>query len=224
MKWPWTGAIERQVEERVEAVLEERGYGDLILAGLEASVSGGTSSVLKTTALEHASGMWARALAAATVTGDRGALTRRVRHMIGRGLIRTGESLFILDVDDGRVRLLPASAFEVMKGWRYRAEVPQPPGDTASKVYNRDAVAHFTWNVDPLQPWAGISPLGSASYGAKLAANTEAKLAEETGAPTALILPIPTDGGAAALDLLRADIRNARGGGRSHRGDFNRVG
>ena len=132
--------------------------------------------------------------------------------MIGRGLIRSGEVLFVLDVDDGQLRLLPASAFEVMAGWRYRAEVPQPPGDTASKVYNRDAVAHFTWNVDPLQPWAGISPLGSASYGAKLVANVERKLGEETGAPTALILPIPTDGGAASLDLLRADIRNAKGG------------
>ena len=28
------------------------------------------------------------------------------------------------------MRLLPASAFEVLKGWRYRVEVPQPPGDS----------------------------------------------------------------------------------------------
>ena len=211
MKWPWDGAIERQVEERVAAVIEERGYGDLILAGLEATVAGDTSSVLRTSALETASGMWARALAAATVTGDRGALTRRVRHMIGRGLIRSGEALFVIDVDDGQVRLLPASAFEVQEGWRYRAEVPQPPGKAASRTYARDAVVHFMWNVDPLQPWAATSPLGSASYGAKLAANTEAKLAEETGAPSALLLPVPTDGGDTSLDSLRNDIRNARG-------------
>ena len=156
--------------------------------------------------------MWARALAAATVTGDRGALTRRVRHMIGRSLIRTGEQVFVIDVDDGQVRLLPASAFEVMEGWAYRAEVPQPPGKSASRTFPRAGVVHFMWNVDPLQPWAGISPLGSASYGAKLAANVEAKLAEEAGAPSALLLPVPTDGGDTSLDSLRADIRNAKGG------------
>ena len=208
MKWPWTGAIER----RVEAVIEERGYGDLILAGLEATVTGATGSVLKTSALETASGMWARVLAGAVVTGDRGALTRRVRHMIGRSLIRSGELLFVIDVQDGQVRLLAASSFEVMEGWQYRAEVQQPPGKSASRTYPRSAVVHFMWNCDPLQPWAGISPLGSASYGAKLAANTEAKLAEETGAPSALLLPVPTDGGDASLDALRADIRNAKGG------------
>ena len=156
--------------------------------------------------------MWARALAGAVVTGDRGALTRRVRHMIGRSLIRGGEIVFIIDVQDGQVRLLPASAFEVMEGWRYRAEVPQPPGKSASRTYPRDQVAHFTWNVDPRQPWAGISPMASAAYGAKLASNVEDKLGEETGAPSALILPFPMDGGDAALDLLRGDIKAAKGG------------
>ena len=208
MRMPWDGMIER----RVEAVIEERGYGDLVLAGLEATVTGDTSSVLKTSALEVASGMWARALAGAVVTGDRGALTRRVRHMIGRSLIRGGEIVFIIDVQDGQVRLLPASAFEVMEGWRYRAEVPQPPGKSASRTYPRDQVAHFTWNVDPRQPWAGISPMASAAYGAKLASNVEDKLGEETGAPSALILPFPMDGGDAALDLLRGDIKAAKGG------------
>ena len=208
MKWPWDGAIER----RVEAVIEERGYGDLILAGLEATVTGDGSNVLRTTALEIASGYWARVLSAATVTGDRGALTRRVRHLTGRSLIRSGEQLFVIDVDDGAVSLLPASAFEVMEGWRYRAEVPQPPGKSSSRIYARDAVVHFMWSCDPLQPWAGISPLGAASYGATLAANTEATLVQETGAPSALLIPVPGDGGDDALALLRSDIRNAKGG------------
>ena len=211
MRMPWTKAIERQVEARVSAVIEERGYGDLILAGIEATVSGASSTILRTTALEAAAGMWARALSAATVTGDRGAFSRRVRHTIGRQLIRTGEQLYIIDVDGARVRLLPAAAFEVMTGWRYRVEVTRPPGGGGSRTYPREAVLHFMWNVDPLQPWAGISPLGPASYGAKLAANVESKLAEETGAPSALLLPIPSDGGDENLDSLRDDIRDAKG-------------
>ena len=207
MKMPWDKLIER----RVSAVIEERGYGDLILAGLEASVTGDASSVLKTSALETASGMWARALSAATVTGDRGALTRRVRHMIGRGLIRSGESVFVIDVDGAGVQLVPVAAFEVMEGWRYRVEVQVPPGGSTSRTYSRDAVLHATWNVDPLQPWIGVGPMASAAYGAKLASNVEAKLAEETGAPSALLVPVPADGGDESLASLRADIRNAKG-------------
>ena len=53
--------IRKYIEKRVAAVVEERGYADLILAGLEARLTGGTSSALKTTALEHASGNVGRA-------------------------------------------------------------------------------------------------------------------------------------------------------------------
>ena len=204
---PWDGMIER----RVEAVIEERGYGDLILAGLEATVSGDASSVLKTSALEAAAGMWARALSAATVTGDRGALTRRVRHMIGRGLIRYGEQLFVIEVEGSAVRLVPAASFDVLQGWRYRVEVPRPTAGSMSRTFPREAVLHATWNVDPVQPWVGIGPMAAAAYGAKLAGNVEAKLVEETGAPSALLIPVPTDGGDDSLDSLRADIRAAKG-------------
>ena len=217
--------LERRVERRVEEVLEERaGYGDLVLSGLESIVSGDTANVLRTTAMESASGMWARALAAATVTGDRGALTRRVRHMIGRSLIRAGEIVFAIRVDAGRVVLDPCSTFEVLPDWRYRVEVPEPGGRFVAATHPREGVCHFIWTSDAREPWRGRSPLGSASLGGRLAANVESKLADETGAPSALILPVPSDGGAPALQQIRQDIAGRQGEGRASRRHVERMG
>ena len=43
--------------------------------------------------------------------------------------------------------------------------------------------------------WRGLSPLALADDTATLAGNLEAKLAEETSAPTGNLLPVPVDGG-----------------------------
>ena len=44
-----------------------------------------------------------------------------------------------------------------------------------------------------------------------MAANAELKLGEESSGPTALLMPVPTDGGAGSLDQLRADVAAAKG-------------
>lgn len=85
-----------------------------------------------------------------------------------------------------------------------------PPGRHTSRLYPCDQVIHFRWNTEPNQPWAGISPLGATSLGATAAANVETKIGEEGGGPTALLLPVPTDG--AQLDDLAGDIKSAKGG------------
>ena len=207
MRWP---SIDRAVEKLVAAVIEKRGYADLILAGLEATVEGSTANVLQTAALETAAGIWARALAASTVTGT-DALTRRVRHLIGRELIRAGEVVLVIEVVDGLVQLVPAASFEVLAGWEYRVEVIAPPGGSISSIVPSDGVLHPMWAVDPREAWRGISPMGAASLGGKLAAQVESKLIEEASTPTAHILPVPADGGATNLTQLRTDIGGAKG-------------
>ena len=57
-----------------------------------------------------------------------------------------------------------------------------------------------------------MAPLAAASLAGKVAANTETRLGEESGAPAALLLPVPQDGGATNLSSLRGDIKGARGG------------
>ena len=82
--------------------------------------------------------MWARALAAADVSGT-DALTRRVRHRIGRDLIRGGESVFEVSTENGTPELLPVAYWEVLAGWRYKLEQTEPPGDTTAKTVAREA-------------------------------------------------------------------------------------
>lgn len=201
-----SGAPDRpRATGRVE---ERQGYGDLLLAGLEATAAGTVADVLRSSALETAAGIWARVLAAAEVSGAP-ALTRRTRRMIGRQLIRAGEVAFLIEVRGGALQLLPVAQFEVLAGWRYRAEVIEPPGSSTSAVYPRAQVLHFTWETDPREPWAGISPLGSARLTATLAANVESKLGQEAGGPVAMLLPVPNDQG---LGTLATDIAAAKGG------------
>ena len=57
------------VDRRVLTVLESRGYSDLVLAGISASVAGSSGDILRTGALEVAASLWGRVLASADVSG-----------------------------------------------------------------------------------------------------------------------------------------------------------
>ena len=194
--WPW-------VKSEIRS-----GYETLLIAGLEATAEGTARNVVATGAAEIAASMWARVLAAATITGTE-ALTARVLHHMGRHLIRDGEAVYVLDTSDG-VTLEAVSQFEVLSGWRYQVEIPRPPAHIVKRTLPRDAVLHVQWAADPSSPWKSIPPLASGL--GKLAAASENKLIEELNTPTAHLIPTPADGGEAALTQLRADIQAAKGG------------
>ena len=204
--------LEAAVETRVAEALEERaGYSDLLLAGLEAHASGSAGNVLRTSAVESAARIWSGALASASVAGGRGALTPGVMALAGRQLVRTGEAVFVIRIAGGRIALDPVAEWEVLGGWRYRVEVLEPPGRSVSRLLPRAGVIHWRWATDPREPWRGVSPMAAAALGAKVAANTETRLSEETSGPVALMLPVPADGGGTGLDQLRSDIAAAKG-------------
>ena len=202
--------LKRFIERRVAAAIEERGYTNLILAGLEATVEGRQGDIQSTSALEIAARMWAGALAGATVSGTE-LLTPRYMAMIGRQIVRAGEIVFAIEVRDGRPMLLPASAWEVLSGWRYRVDLPNPPGETVTRTLQRESVLHAMFAVHPRNPWRGVAPMAVATTGAELAANIESRLRDQAKTPAAVLIPVPEDGGESSLDQLRTDIGNARG-------------
>ena len=138
------------------------------------------------------------------------ALTGRIRHRIGRDLIRHGESVHLIETRSG-LHLVPVSSFDVRRGFRYEVEVGVPLGNIERRNVAADAVLHCQWAQDPLQPWIGMGPL-SASLLADLVVRVEAKSGEDLRTPTAQLVPIPTDGGDTSLDALRGDIAEAKGG------------
>ena len=99
----------------------------------------------------------------------------------------------------------------VSGSWRYDLHFAQPNGTTTKRNVARDGVLHLQWSVSPVHPWEGVSPLAAAPALAKLAALVETKLGEDLSTPTAHFLPTPLDGGAPALDQLRADVAAAQG-------------
>ena len=142
---------------------------------------------------------------------------------MARALIRTGDSLHLLDVDaDGGVKLRPASAWEIRGGhrpeqWVYRATQSSPSGETTT-VRAADSVVHLRYGYDPRRPWRGLGPLQWAAATGVIAGNTELRLGEEAGASVGAFLPVPsgprdpkdpTD----PLAGMRADIEAAKGKG-----------
>ena len=144
------------------------------------------------------------------------AVTPAVLAMIGRELCRTGESMHIIEVRGGTVRLRPAGSWDVRGGpdsedWYVRADLFGPSGNR-TKVVAHAGVVHPRYAVDPTRPWLGVGPLQWATSTGALASNLERRLSEEAGGIVAHVLPVPQDPAEGALDMLRQDIAQARGG------------
>ena len=216
MRWPW-----QEKKEKRESVP----FTDAIVATLAAQ-AGGTEAgdVSGHWALECAAGLYARAFAGATIEADeriKAAVGPRVRALIGRDLIRRGESLHLLSIQGGAVMLTPCGSWDVRGGpdrasWFYRVDTFGPSGNTTNFVPGA-SVVHAQFSHDASRPWHGVSPLGYARQTGALAANLELRLTEETGASVGSFIPIPQDGGPDddpdhdPQAALKADIRAGKG-------------
>ena len=135
--------------------------------------------------------------------------------MIGRSLIRNGEVLFAVEVNDGRVRLIPASSWDVdgdadPGSWRYRLSLSGPSRTETVEVAASEMI-HIRLQVDAEQPWRGISPLASAAIAGRLSAETAQALADEVSGPRGALLPIPVDGSDPTVGSLKSDLKQLRG-------------
>ena len=207
--WPW-GRTERR----------ESSYTDLIVAAAVARAGGALSAAATATgALQACSGMVARSFAAASVEGPdhlvKG-VSPFVLSMVGRAMMRCGESVHVIDIDpDGDVRLLAVSHWDVQgdspeDSWIYRVNLPGP-STTRTRLIPSAGVVHCRYECDQAQPWKGIGPLQSATLAGKLSAETISALSDGESGPRGNLLPLPVDGADPSITQLKADIRNLRG-------------
>ena len=211
----WFRRSEPEIETR-----EAQPFTDAVVAAIVAAAEGVTpGDPGAIAALECAAGLYARAFAGAVVSPASAAqvVTPKVRALIARDLIRRGESVHLIDINNGMLEMLPCGSWDVRGGWRenswwYRVDTFGPSGNDTHFV-PADAVVHARYAVDPARPWYGISPLGWARATGALAANLEQRLGEEAGAPVAHVLPIPQDPGGDddPLAQMRLDLANAKG-------------
>ena len=215
MRWPW------QRRETREAV---GGYTEIIARLIESQAAGTTQQASATAAMEAASGLLSRALAAATVDAPDDiaeAVSPRCLALIGRDLIRAGESLHVVRMSGGRLRLVPCSTWywegdTDPETWTCTATAYGPSGSETWRVPWSSVVFVF-WGSPTARPYHGLGPATWAADTARLNANAEKSLADEAGGPVAALLPVPEgqdagdDDDSDPLAELRRDIGSARG-------------
>ena len=208
--WPFGNKLETRDDS----------YTDTLIASLVSRAQGKTLAVPSATAaLEACAGTVGRGFSASEVAGPEAltrALTPGTLALIGRSLIRTGEVVFLIDTQAGKLRLIPAETHDVEGGpfpdeWEYRLVVGGPSRTVTYDVVPAQSVLHFRYSVDPSTPWLGNSPLAVANLAGKLSAETVNALANESSGPVGRLLGIPVDGADATVEGLKSDIANARG-------------
>ena len=210
MRWPWS----RQPEVR------QGSYTDAAVALLVQAAGGAASGDPNATgALEACAGLYARSFAAATVEPEMPTLTPSVMAMIARALIRRGEIVYQIDVENGRLVLHPVGDCDVRGSadpstWAYRC-VRHGPSRTETTLLSAAEVLHFRYATEPSRPWRGVSPLGWAHRLGDLIGNAETRLSQEASGTVGRVLPMPQDGGdgtdADPNAMLKADLAKASG-------------
>ena len=212
MKLPWTKTENYQ----------DSSYTDALVAALIRQVRGrtaGTALTSETGALESAAGLVGRAFASCEVVGDpmyTRALSPQLMEMIGRSLIRRGDSVFYLDTSGDGLTLLPAQTHSIDGGpmpssWTYDLTLAGPGELKTLKPVPADGVLHFRYACDVERPWRGNAPLGVARGIGELVAEVNTYLVQESGKPRGAFLSTPKDGEDATIEQLKADTKTAQG-------------
>ena len=172
--WPWS---------RPE--IRSSSYTDQVIAQLLASAAGaGDGSALA--AIETASRIWGAGLSSATVSPSNlatRAITPSVLDSIGRSLCRSGESLHVIDVRNGRVALTPTASWTVQgdsdpASWLYLCTLNGPSTSRAITL-PAASVVHVKYAPHPARPWRGRSPMMMAVDTARAAGLLEHATSEE---------------------------------------------
>ena len=169
-------------------------YDGFAVAGLVAQASGSAAIASATGAVQACAGTWARMLSACTA--NVAAVGPALLANIGYDLAIRGESLHILDVDQGgRLRMLRAGYWTVYGGpdpasWRYVATL-NGPTQTTTREYPAEAVAHVVYLPDARRPWWGSAPWQRAPVLASLASEVESALRDEARQPVQSIMAVP---------------------------------
>ena len=214
MKLPWA-------KPKATENYQDSSYTDALIAALVRQVRGrtaGTALTSETGALESAAGLVGRAFMACEVSGDPllvAALSPQIMELIGRSLLRRGDSVFYLDTSDG-LTILPAQTHSIdggpmPSGWVYDVSLAGPGELKTLRPVRAEGVLHFRYGCDVETPWRGNAPLGVARAIGDLMAEATTYLTQESSKPRGSFLSTPKDGEDATISQLKADAKTAQG-------------
>ena len=140
LMWPFS----RHTEDRQAT----GGYTGIISALIEAQAAGTTQQASATAATEAVAGALSRAFADARVDGPADiveALSPRTLAQIGRDLVRVGESLHVIRMSGGRLRLFPSVHLVLARWTRTRPTGFAPPRFTDPLAARHGAYLSRPW-------------------------------------------------------------------------------
>ena len=161
----------------------------------------------------------------ATIEGPewaRKAVNPMVLSLIGRDLVRKGQVMHEIRVDDvGAVKLLPVA------NWHFTGYGPDPdswivrttsygPSSSESRLLPYSEIVYLQWGHSAALPYVGVGPTTWAAGTNRLLAETERSLGDELAGPLAQLLTTPMDPGDDddvddPLGELKTAIAGARG-------------
>ncbi len=200
-----------------ETRAQQSGFSEAVLSRFLAYSEGSAGQVAATAALEVCAGLWSRAFASAKVegTGAAEAVTPSTLALVGRDVIRRGESLHEIRVTGGRVRLIPSGSWDVHgpedpEAWVYQSTT-FGPSTSRTRWLPASAVVHVVYGHEAARPDVGIGPMEWGKLTGDLTGNLELRLGEEAGGPVGHIIPTPVDGGDRSVEDMREDLAGAKG-------------
>ena len=191
MKFPWSKNLEKRStlgDTVANYVLQQ--------AMIKSADAGATAGV------EAASGILSRTLASAEVVGEswlQDVVTPTFLSQVGRDYVRVGSSMHVLDMDTGQLMLLPVGRWTPEGGirpstWSFRAQLTGPTS-TVTRIVPYDGVVLVHWGTSADQSFRGMGPTSWASLTAKMSAEVERSIGDESSGPIAQIIPMPQDPG-----------------------------
>ena len=93
--------------------------------------------------------------------------------------------------------------------WYYRCQLPSP-SQQETRILPYASVIHAKINVDPNQPWYGISALAHAGLSSALIARLEKRMSDEANSRTGYLLP-HRDLSDSQIAALKADLGSMAG-------------
>ena len=181
-----------------------------------------TADVTGTSAATTAMGFMGRSFAAAAVmpSVERTGLNPAVLAEIGAAFVSAGESVWLIEVVNGRVKLYRAASWDLEGGpfeQTYRVTIPGPTRQV-DRVVPSEGVLHPRINCSTIAPFRGRSPLELAGFSASALANAERQLSQELSGSVGRLIPAPLDQldqddaeGNNPLDELETSIANLKG-------------